>query len=200
MEDLVNYAKNGNWESGEESMFFNYPISLHDKAAIASGDMLSFDTPEEELRRVGPFLTTLSPHTHKGPYLYAIDFLVQDGTAVLAGNGGVVIEIVENFSEWGNGPEFRDKLNYLTIKHVEPSTGKIQFSQYCHLAKNSVSECGIKIGNEVVVGQPIARVGKSGWTDRDHLHFIVFRGESVSKKNPFGFRSLKVKFRGCIGW
>lgn len=49
----------------------------------------------------------------------------------------------------------------------------------------------IEIGQYVKKGQPIGIVGKSGWTDRDHLHFIVYRKD---KNFPFGFKSLKIKF------
>jgi murein DD-endopeptidase MepM/ murein hydrolase activator NlpD len=51
------------------------------------------------------------------------------------------------------------------------------------------------IGSIVKTGQPIGFVGKTGWTDRDHLHFIVFRLEKDNPENSFGFRSLEIKFR-----
>ncbi|MDD3774177.1 MAG: M23 family metallopeptidase [Patescibacteria group bacterium] len=61
------------------------------------------------------------------------------------------------------------------------------------LAKNSVSRNGLKIGDKVKKGQVIARTGKTGWTDRDHLHFIVFRLDNQIGNNH-GFKSLKPKF------
>ena len=90
-----------------------------------------------------------------------------------------------NAKSGGDDPEFRDQLNYLTIRHENG-----EFSQYCHLAKGSVSAMGLRKGSIVQQGQQIATVGKTGWTDRDHLHFVVFRADS----NKFGFKSLKVRF------
>lgn len=98
------------------------------------------------------------------------------------------MELQEEHNEWGDGEEYRDKLNYLTIQHANG-----EFSQYCHLAQYSVRERGLRSGSNVRKLQAIATVGKTGWTDRDHLHFIVFRHD-VDSKNPFGFKSLQVRF------
>jgi hypothetical protein len=43
-------------------------------------------------------------------------------------------------------------------------------TQYCHLAKGSI---GVKIGDTVATGAPLARVGLSGNTEFPHLHFTV---------------------------
>ncbi|KKT29210.1 hypothetical protein A3G55_02635 [Candidatus Giovannonibacteria bacterium RIFCSPLOWO2_12_FULL_44_25] len=140
------------------------------------------------MRKIGPFLTAISPHSHKGPFRWAIDFLVPDGTIVLAAENGKVIELKENSNKWGASPKFRDLLNFVTVQHKDG-----EYSQYCHLSKLSVSNAGLRIGSLVKKGQTIATVGKTGWTDRDHLHFIVFRGDA-DPKNSFGFKSLRVKF------
>ncbi len=72
-----------------------------------------------------------------------------------------------------------------------------EFSQYAHLETGSVSACGLKVGDAVKTGQLIGKVGKSGWTDRDHLHFIVFSDDDyewIGMSNPFGFKSFKISF------
>lgn len=43
-------------------------------------------------------------------------------------------------------------------------------TQYCHLAKGSI---GVKVGDVVKAGAPLARVGLSGNTEFPHLHFTV---------------------------
>jgi len=53
-------------------------------------------------------------------------------------------------------------------------------TQYCHLAKGSLS---VKGGQVVKRGDPIARVGLSGSTEYPHLHFIVRR--SGTALDPF---------------
>jgi hypothetical protein len=49
-------------------------------------------------------------------------------------------------------------------------------TQYCHLAKGSLK---VKSGDQVGVGQPIARVGLSGNTEYPHLHVTVRRSGTV---------------------
>lgn len=43
-------------------------------------------------------------------------------------------------------------------------------TQYCHLAKGSVT---VKVGDEVAAGAPIARIGLSGQTEYPHVHVTV---------------------------
>ncbi len=195
MDELQKHANHLTWQISESTrLSYGFPVSIKHKAAIVAGKDLSKGIPKEQLRKVGPFLTAASPESHIGPFLHAIDFLVPDGVQVLATHQGRIIEVVQDSDEWGDGPEFRDKLNYLTIQHTSLD-GSVEFSQYCHLAKDSVRACGLKIGSTVNAGQVIAIVGKTGWTDRDHLHFIVFRNDGSCGDNPFGFRSLTVKFQ-----
>ena len=195
MEELIKYAAHPIWKRVETTKFFySIPLPLRDPSILSAGQILSRGIPDGQLRKIGPFLAATSPQSHIGPFLHAIDFLVPDGTEVLAGKDGKIIEIVEGSDEWGDGPQYRDKLNYATIMHDSPDGSAPEFSQYCHLAKGSVGNCGLQVGSVVKAGQTIAKVGKSGWTDRDHLHFIVFRNDLDCTENPFKFRSLEIKF------
>lgn len=127
-----------------------------------------------------------SPESHIGPFKNALDFMVPDGTLVLTAADGIIFELEDESSSWGNGPEFRDYLNYLTLAHKNG-----EYSQYCHLALNSVSKLGLKVGSRVKRGEIIGVVGKTGWTDSDHLHFVVYK---VDEKSLFGFKSVVPKF------
>lgn len=182
------------WRKSKSSsaLIYNFPLSLKNESVIKAGDSLAQGIPADQLKRVGPFLTAASPESHIGPFSHAIDFLVPDGTGVLAAQSGVVVDIVDHFDEWGDDPAYRDKLNYVTIKHLAHDLGhSIEYSQYCHLEKNSVR---FSIGSLVSEGDVIAKVGKTGWTDRDHLHFMVFENDVKDEENPFDFRSLKINF------
>lgn len=108
---------------------------------------------------------------------------------MLAAQGGKIIQLKETSDKWSSSPKFRDALNFLTIQHESG-----EYSQYCHLAKFSVFDTGLRVGSVVKRGQVVAVVGKTGWTDRDHLHFIVFRNDHDAK-NPFKFKSLRVRFK-----
>ncbi len=150
---------------------------------------LLVNIPKKELALNHGFWTTNSPNTHLGPFLNAIDFLVPDGTAIISSSNGTIVDLVESNVQWGNDPIYRDRLNYLTV-----STGSSEFVQYCHIAKGTVASRGLHIGSAVTEGQVLCSVGKNGQTDRDHLHFLVFRTD-VHSENPFGFKSLLPRFR-----
>ena len=150
--------------------------------------------PDAELYELGKFWCAKSPGSHLSCFLCAIDFLVPDGTTVLAAHDGTIMELVEDNDEWGAEQDeegeylLRNHLNYMTV-----NIGGVHRTQYCHLAKGSVRALGLQAGSRVKKGQPIGKVGKNGVTDRDHLHFIVFREDS-DPANPFGFKSLIPQF------
>ena len=184
IDGLQDSAKLPIWD--DEKTRNAYALPLHSDAP--QHPSLWQNISPDQLFTVGPFTCLSSPQSHIGPFKWAIDLLVPDGTPVLAAQDGVVAEVREDSDRWGNGPEFRDYLNYVTIGH--PSG---EYTQYCHLAKSSVAASGIRIGSVVRKGQQIAVAGKTGWTDRDHLHFVVFREDYVPE-NPFGFKSLQPRF------
>lgn len=190
MEDLENWASNSLWDEEESKNLYCYPLKISLVANFflrKKSKEIAQGIPQNELYRLGPFLCAQSPQTHTGPFRWAIDFVVPDGTPILATYSGKIIELQESSEVWGDGPEYRDALNYLTLMHENG-----EYSQYCHLGKHSVSTQGLQIGSRVKVGQQIAVVGKSGWTDRDHLHFVIFR--NAQNESPFTFKSLKVRF------
>ena len=174
--------------SKQEATSENYSFPLPKKRFHEEGQRLSSDIPKRKITIIGNYYTTSPKKTHSGSFKHAIDFLVPDGTDVLAASDGQVIKVVENFSTWGSSENFKNELNYITISHLNG-----EFSQYCHLEKDSFSKIGLKVGDFVKRGQKIATVGKTGHTDRDHLHFIVFKNGKL-KGSPFNFYSLKIKF------
>ena len=213
MDELQAVANHPIWQDGEESRGqYCYPIpatpwkagrwtwrNWKDLAARtvvvnAKGEryMLLEGIPDGELYERNGIWCAKSPQSHIGPYLHAIDFLVPDGTPVLAAQSGRVVRYHDGDDEWGEGPRYRDMVNYLDIRHAHD-----EVTEYCHLAKGSVKALGIKWGDWVEKGQVIGRVGKTGWTDRDHLHFVVFRNDDHNPDNPLSepkFKSLRVRF------
>ena len=197
---LLREASNSLYTSEREYPYLMiYPI--RDSTVIRlKAQALATGVPEEELFLQGPFLCCQSPSSHIGPFRHAIDFLVPDGTVVHAVDEGRV-EIIKTDSEcWGPTCEFADDLNYITLAHTTWRThhhsGTPEYhywTQYCHLARGSEREFSIKVGDYVRAGQPIARTGKTGWTDRDHLHFLAFMSDSGRGK--FGVISLRPRFK-----
>ncbi len=208
MERVRAEARNPIWFDEEQSMLqYKIPLArtplrarfftLKDWVQLAQAKIvdqkrapyvLTGDKFDRELYELHGFMCDLSPDSHIACFLHAIDFLVPDGSPVYAGQDGIVYKVVENYKSWGNEERFAKYLNYVTIRH---NSG--EFSQYCHLAQLSVTRQGLKRGDRVRAGQRIGTVGKTGWTDRDHLHFMVFRTD-YEDLNPFGFKSLKPRF------
>ncbi len=188
MDDLDTWADSSLWDSEVSKQTYQLPLNLTAEEAALQGDQLKTGIPADELYMTAHYVCCQSPMTHKAAFKHAIDFLVLDGTAILAANSGMVAEIQQHSDEWGDDVVYRDKLNYITIQH-----SPTEFTQYCHLARNSVRTAGLYVGSTVKAGQIIGTVGKTGLTDRDHLHFIVFRLDR--NPSPFGFKSLVPKWK-----
>jgi murein DD-endopeptidase MepM/ murein hydrolase activator NlpD len=186
------------------SKMWGFPLPTSDPASILeNGRSIAGTLDAGRLIQIGPFLTDTSPDTHQGPFREAIDFLVPDGTPVLAAQDGAVSSFIETHTRWGDGEEFQPYTNYVVIAHAPENLelNRIDriFSQYCHLAAGSVSAQGLKAGMNVRKGQQIGVVGKSGCTDRDHLHFIVFRADRLThhhnmEQHMYPFKSVAVTF------
>ncbi len=111
-----------------------------------------------------------SSYSHYGKASYAFDFSLgstTEGTMLLAAAGGVVAKIKEDTTdEICGGEGYAAKGNHLVIRHDDGFC-----DLYVHLKHASVSEFGLRTGTPVARGQPIARVGKTGYTNcRAHLH------------------------------
>jgi murein DD-endopeptidase MepM/ murein hydrolase activator NlpD len=121
--------------------------------------------------------------SHSGPYKGAIDFVTSIGTPILSPLDGVIEMVVDTNDKYGPAEEFKDFLNYVTIKH---SNG--EYSQPAHFAKGSVK---VKVGDIVKTGDLLGESGLSGWMDKPHIHFLVFRSASTKE----GFIGLEPKFK-----
>ncbi|MCX6809751.1 MAG: M23 family metallopeptidase [Candidatus Berkelbacteria bacterium] len=173
MTDLVPWLKYYDaLQSSEEETISRFSLPLPEESA-STGPALVAGIPRDRLGKIGPFITEDSPKSHKGPFKWAVDFLVADGTPILAMNDETVVEIEDSHEKWGNDQSYANDLNYITIKHSDGT-----FSQYCHLAKGSAR---VQLEQEVTTGDELAKVGKTGWTDRDHLHVLVFRGGIITR-------------------
>lgn len=104
----------------------------------------------------------LFSHSH----IAALDFEMAVGTAVHAAREGTVYSYRDNSNEGGMGESYKNKANYLIIRHDDGS-----FGCYWHLAQHGVL---IRSGR-VNRGQQVAISGATGLVIRPHLHFSVKR-------------------------
>lgn len=114
--------------------------------------------------RQSPVYKVARPHT-------GMDFIVPQGTSVLAGADGVVTEVKHSLKEEGN---------VVVIKHSD-----VWKTRYLHL-----SDITVRTGSRVSAGDEIGSVGMTGNAFIPHLHYEVLKnGEPVDPVNHF-FASL----------
>ncbi len=126
---------------------------------------------------------------HSGVFAYAKDIIIPDPRInplpVYAPANGLVTEVVQHYTEWGQVPYYLPFLNKIT---VQTAVGG-EFYQLCHIGTNS---CSHKIGDAVTLGQQIATTGVNGYmTDPRHIHMIV---GTYTTRNKLGFKSLRIRW------
>ena len=96
---------------------------------------------------------------------YAVDLVAPEGTIICAAREGKVISVRSDSDVGGADKKFDKAANYVIIKHSDGTYGS-----YLHMIHNSAL---VKTGQVVTRGQPIGRVGHTGYVTTPHLHFDV---------------------------
>ncbi|MDB5925599.1 MAG: hypothetical protein JWN13_4535 [Betaproteobacteria bacterium] len=99
--------------------------------------------------------------------LYAVDFAMPAGTAVVAARAGVVIDATLRHTEGGYDIKFLDKANTIAIAHDDGTV-----AEYAHLSPGPDI---VKLGQRVAAGELLGYSGSTGYSSGPHLHFIVSR-------------------------
>jgi murein DD-endopeptidase MepM/ murein hydrolase activator NlpD len=118
--------------------------------------------PKDSLKRID---RTSSP-AHRGKLRHAIDFIVPEGTTVVAAANGTVIFVKDDSNIGGPDPIYWGYTNFIAIMHPNG-----EYTRYDHLAFASSK---VSVGQIVSAGQEIGSVGTTGFTYIPHLHFQVF--------------------------
>lgn len=116
---------------------------------------------------------SLRPHT-------GVEFVVPEGTPVLAASGGTVIAAGDD-STILFGPQ-TDFYGNLVVVQADRSNGaQPVFHLYGHL-----SEVLVAVGQQIAAGEIIGLSGSTGVADGPHLHFEVREGNNdyLSTRNP----------------
>lgn len=119
-----------------------------------------------------------SGDSHRGSGRYAYDFDMGYGEIITAARSGKVIKVVEQYAD-GNGCPNE---NYILIRHSDGT-----MAQYAHLTQKGSL---VDVGNNVAQGEQIGRVGNTGCSTDYHLHFNVFRDESLSTGMAVSFKNI----------
>lgn len=127
---------------------------------------------------------------HIGVFSHARDIIIPDPRVkplpVYAPASGVITELVQSYTSWGNTPNYGPFLNYVTVQTKTPG----EFYQLCHIAAHS---CSLRVGNTIEAGTILAQTGVNGYmTDPRHIHFLV--GVRTEKTRE-GFTSVHIRWK-----
>jgi len=96
----------------------------------------------------------------------AIDLCAPMGAPVIAARGGVVIKVVNSYSQGGMDERHFNFGNRVDVAHEDGTV-----AMYAHLAPDSAQ---VSVGQVVKTGDVLGAVGMTGMTSRSHLHFAVY--------------------------
>ena len=147
-----------------------FVFSILGSSVTKNLDIYIYDLPFKEgtKHRIVQGYGGLFSHNH----IAALDFDMPEGTPVYTAREGVSYAFKDDSDEGGPFPEYKNKANFIIIKHNDGS-----FGCYWHLKKNGVV---IKKGF-VAKGQLIGYSGSTGFILRPHLHFSVKRKLNYEK-------------------
>lgn len=126
-----------------------------------------FCTPTKNYRLSSPFGWRTSPISGKKELHNGLDFAAPAGTPIYAADDGTVIDSRYSNS-WGN------------VVQIDHGGGVVTL--YAHASARLVSK-----GQTVKKGEMIAKVGSTGWSTGNHLHFTVYKnGTAVDPMTYLG--------------
>ena len=119
---------------------------------------------------------------HVGPLRHSVDFIVPEGTPVLAAADGTVVDLKFDSDKGGEDRKFEPTGNFVELEHENG-----EYSEYEHLKKESLT---VTLGERVRRGQVIGYSGATGWLAHlgPHLHFMVGRYGAT----PQDYETIKI--------
>ena len=152
---------------------------LMDQVARRNADFMAIPArrPMDQARLGSPFGNRADPFNHRLAFHSGQDFSAPTGSPIHAAAGGRVIVAGPNPS-YGN--------------RIEIDHGNGLVTRYAHASKLLV-----KVGDVVLPGQEIAKVGSTGRSTGPHLHFeVLYHGEFVDPQNFLSLGGMEIDSDG----
>jgi murein DD-endopeptidase MepM/ murein hydrolase activator NlpD len=102
--------------------------------------------------------------SHLGGMRYSLDFLMPEGTPIVAARGGIILYIQDGFTRGGTDPDLLEAANIVVVAHSDAT-----MASYGHLRAG----IPVSIGQRVREGDLLGSSGATGFAGRPHLHFHV---------------------------
>ncbi len=102
--------------------------------------------------------------SHLGDMSYSLDFLMPEGTPVLAARAGTVLYLQDGFTEGRADPNLLERANLVVVAHRDGT-----MASYGHLTAG----IPVSVGDAVGEGDVLGWSGATGFAGRPHLHFHV---------------------------
>jgi murein DD-endopeptidase MepM/ murein hydrolase activator NlpD len=108
---------------------------------------------------------------------YAVDIAANVGTAIKAARAGVVVSVKDDYALGGVDNFFMDKANFIQVFHDDGT-----WALYAHILLGSAA---VKVGDQVKVGDLLAKSGSSGYSSGPHLHFVIQKNAGLKAESIF---------------
>lgn len=156
---------------------YRYQWALGDPAAKHSSPSYGFPVAQKGKYPISQGANGRFSHFQE-PNVHAVDVVMPVGTEIVAARAGTVISVKDDYHMSGQNGYFLDKANYVSVLHDDGT-----YATYAHTLMGSAQ---VKPGDQVTMGQVLARSGSSGFSTGPHLHFVI-------RKNV-GMRTVSVPF------
>ena len=104
---------------------------------------------------------------------YALDFKMEIGEKVLAVYDGIIIGVLDKYSDGAPDKKLLDFANYILIYHEQLGT----FSKYVHIKYKGAT---VKNGDKIEQGDVIGFSGNVGYSTEPHLHFCYYKPDPTN--------------------
>lgn len=115
------------------------------------------------------------------------------GDEVLSATAGKVVTVVDGLPETPPGALPPTTAARAAGNHVVVKAGPRRFALYAHLQPGNI---GVRVGEQVGVGQILGRLGSSGNSNAPHLHFQLMDGRAPLASNGIPYRFSRFAVAG----
>jgi murein DD-endopeptidase MepM/ murein hydrolase activator NlpD len=128
-------------------------------------------------------------YSHGGRQEFSFDFVMPEGTPILAARHGTVARVVDGFTRCCLPKERAHETNLVTVLH-----GNGSFADYAHLRPG----IPVKEGQQIRGGELVGYSGSTGYAAQPHLHFSVSIRDETGEAQTIPIRFMNGTREGYV--